>query len=1055
MRKIYLALTVMIAATASFAQGDDCPNAVPVGPGIYTANGPNTGGGASNVCFGGGATNADWYTFTAPCTGTIDVGSDIDLAQPDTRLSIYSGGCGTLVCEDNDDDGGPGFTSLITGMPVTAGTTYYIEWDDRWDNFAFDWQLTYLVGGVPQPVITGITGSNTTFSSIDIDWTPAGAETNWTFEYGISGFTQGTGTIWNVSAASDTSITGLQPETTYDVYISDPGDPCTVGIFTFTTLAVCPVPTGLTATPGPTDAMLDWNPGGIEVRWDVEYGTTGFLLGSGTQAYGIVLGSDTTVTGLTGLTDYDWYARAVCDVVAPYDTVSLWVGPEMFTTGQPCADPGNLDTINSDPFNTDIIWTPGGTESMWNVEWGEAGFTLGGVGSNPLPGVTAFQTLNGLTPGTTYEFYLQAVCGASPDSSSMWVGPFTWTQPIFCTDPTPGNLFNLTTTSVDFEWTPNGTETNWTVEYGVGGFTLGTGMQMMSTNDTVSVTGLTPDTQYCFYVQANCGSTPDSSSAWMGPVCITTPVACPQPTNLNAINITTTAANLMWQAGGSETEWDLEWGTPGFTPGTGAFVGNVNPTSTNPYYATGLNVGEPYEFYVRGICGAGDTSAWSGPYSFQTLCGTIMAPYDQNFDAQLGTPSCWSNPAIGEQWVFDPSGGNGFPDPAYGVAGSVDHTSGTGNYAWIDASGTIGNNELVSPMIDISALTTPQAGFWILSNNITDGAQNTITLEVWNGLGWTLLGEYGGNSANWVEIAYTLPMGIPSVTQFRLVQVVSTTGTGIPQHNDLLVDDFFVREEVPCPPVSAGTANTPPFCQDGASGPVELFAALNGADGDGTFYFPSVTAPTQSFNATGNSMLLTGLTEGVDYTFDYVVNNGCDADTVSITFNWVQTVDAGGDGSVTTCVNHDVFLFQELTGSPNTGGTWSDDDGAGYMVNGIFSPAVVPAGTYNFSYVVDNGTCSDTSVVTVTVEDCASVEENEIILGAFPNPVQDVLTVQLANVDAQVQVDILTVDGKLVSTPVTINTGNLEIDMSELASGAYILRVVSEGLTQELRVVKQ
>ncbi|MCB0780358.1 MAG: hypothetical protein KDC03_12670, partial [Flavobacteriales bacterium] len=65
-------LAALMVAAAPFlvnAQGDDCSTAVPVTPGTYTADGPSTGAGASNLCFGTGGINADWYVYTATVDG--------------------------------------------------------------------------------------------------------------------------------------------------------------------------------------------------------------------------------------------------------------------------------------------------------------------------------------------------------------------------------------------------------------------------------------------------------------------------------------------------------------------------------------------------------------------------------------------------------------------------------------------------------------------------------------------------------------------------------------------------------------------------------------------------------------------------------------------------------------------------------------------------------------------------------------------------------------------------------------------------------------------------
>ncbi|HIP36834.1 MAG TPA: hypothetical protein EYG85_08270, partial [Crocinitomix sp.] len=278
MKKIYVLLSAVLLGTGLYAQGDDCATAIPVTPGTYTANGPNAGGGATNICFGSGGTNADWYSFTPTCDATITVTSTNDPNLTDTRLSIYTGTCGALTCVANDDDGGTGFTSTVSNLSVTAGVTYYIEWDDRWSGNGFLWELISTA-----PTVGALAASNITNVGADLTWTPSpNGETSWTVEYGIAGFAQGSGTTVSVSTTPATTLTGLQPETTYDVYVFDPNDPCTMTMISFTTLPLCPVPLGVSHTSGALDAQINWAPGGIETMWDVEYGNTGFVLGGGT-----------------------------------------------------------------------------------------------------------------------------------------------------------------------------------------------------------------------------------------------------------------------------------------------------------------------------------------------------------------------------------------------------------------------------------------------------------------------------------------------------------------------------------------------------------------------------------------------------------------------------------------------------------------------------------------------------------------------------------------------------------------------------------------------------
>ena len=72
-----------------------------------------------------------------------------------------------------------------------------------------------------------------------------------------------------------------------------------------------------------------------------------------------------------------------------------------------------------------MSWVSGGSGgALWNLEWGVSGFTQSsGTLINNLNSNT--HSLNSLTPGSDYDFYVQEVCGANDISS--WSGPYTFT----------------------------------------------------------------------------------------------------------------------------------------------------------------------------------------------------------------------------------------------------------------------------------------------------------------------------------------------------------------------------------------------------------------------------------------------------------------------------------------------------------------------------------------------------------------------------------------------------------------------------------------------------
>lgn len=81
-------------------------------------------------------------------------------------------------------------------------------------------------------------------------------------------------------------------------------------------------------------------------------------------------------------------------------------------------------------------------------------------------------------------------------------------------------LDDLSSTSASF--TIDGTSTGYSVEYGVTGFTLGSGTTINTTQPQFLLDGLTEGTGYSFYITATCGGT--ANSGWEGPYSFYTPL---------------------------------------------------------------------------------------------------------------------------------------------------------------------------------------------------------------------------------------------------------------------------------------------------------------------------------------------------------------------------------------------------------------------------------------------------------------------------------------------------------------------------------------------------
>ena len=287
-----------------------------------------------------------------------------------------------------------------------------------------------------------------------------------------------------------------------------------------------------------------------------------------------------------------------------------------------CPDPSAGTATNITSSSADLSWTAGGTETMWDLEYGVAPYAPTGTPS--VSGVTNPYNYSGLAPGTTYEFYVRADCGGT-NGTSAWVGPYSFTTYGDCASSgsydyvsnstmasslqsfvanTPGDYITLTFSA--------GTTESCCDDWFIMDAADGTGNVIASGAGSIVGSYESTTGEISFYVESD-GSVNGNTFVY-GLAC-SPPPSCPDPSAGTATNITSSSADLSWTAGGTETMWDLEYGVAPYAPTGTPSVSGV----TNPYNYSGLAPGTTYEFYVRADCGGTNgTSAWVGPYSFTT-----------------------------------------------------------------------------------------------------------------------------------------------------------------------------------------------------------------------------------------------------------------------------------------------------------------------------------------------------------------------------------------------------------------------------------------------------
>jgi hypothetical protein len=267
MKKLLLFSFLVLGALSASAQYDcSSPEDISAG-GSFTA--PDLAGTWINqLCYNHATTSPDnpipssdmfalWYTYTATANGELTITSDLPTNvapnSNDTKVSILTGpDCDNLTCLDAADDvsvtAPVNFLTTIT-FPVVAGQTYYIMWDNFWNNSGFDFEVNFTAINCLK-VYNTFAATNVTGTSVTLNWEASvGAPADgYEVEYGPLGFTQGTGTATLTSTTNSLNLTNLTASTNYSYYVRSA---CGSGSFSewtaisnFTTAKICPYVSG-------------------------------------------------------------------------------------------------------------------------------------------------------------------------------------------------------------------------------------------------------------------------------------------------------------------------------------------------------------------------------------------------------------------------------------------------------------------------------------------------------------------------------------------------------------------------------------------------------------------------------------------------------------------------------------------------------------------------------------------------------------------------------------------------------------------------------------------
>ena len=129
----------------------------------------------------------------------------------------------------------------------------------------------------------------------------------------------------------------------------------------------------------------------------------------------------------------------------------------------------------------------------------------------------------------------------------------------------------------------------------------------------------------------------------------------------------------------------------------------------------------------------------------------------------------------------------------------------------------------------------------------------------------------------------------------------------------------------------------------------------------------------------------------------------------------------------------------------------------GQLSGVYFDPAYWGPGVHNIVYTYTNGICEASVSRQITVGPVSVGEHSLIDIQIFPNPVTDILNIELGdNIDVS-EIQIFDVMGKVIYSKGVDSDNNLLIDMSELTPTIYYVRFVMQDgqVSKPVKVLKQ
>ncbi|RAK70573.1 fibronectin type III domain-containing protein [Hymenobacter edaphi] len=1089
-------LTRTYTASGGAPANDECLGATPITsigigtcgaavPGTITAASSSTGAPAPG-CAGFQATTLDvWFSLVVPANGALQVetGPGATNSMNDTGMALYSGSCGSLTLIECDDDDSPtGSFSLIRRTNLTPGSTVYVRVWKFGATAGTDFTVCAQTEA-PCGTVSNLSVNNITATSAALTFTPPTGATSYTVTYTPAG---GSLAILTPSpTASPALLTGLTASTTYTVTIQAT---CAGGsglplALTFTTAPPapandnCAAPTALTVgtTCAPVTATTlgatasaapigapSCTSGTVNDVWfsltvpanGIVQVTTGAVSGSPVTDTGLQLyaGSCAALTSLGCNDNFGAgnFSQVRATGLTPGSTVYARVWQVGSTNGGSftvCAatDPAcpavtNLAVGSITTTSASATFTPPAAGTSYTVTYTPQGGTATTVTPAPTASPVA---LTGLLPGTSYTVSVVSNCQPG-ETSTAATTTFTTTS---CVAPTNLSASAITTTSATVSFGV-GNGATYTVTYTPQGGAPTT-VTPAPTGSPVSLTGLTPGTQYTVSVVSNCGAGQSAAATTR----FTTLTPCNPVTGLTAGSITITSASLTFVGTGASY-------TVTYTPQGGTATTVAPAPTASPVALTGLTPNTQYTVAVTSQCANG-LSSTAATTTFTTLapCNAVTALTATSITTTSASVT-FTAPAAGTSYTvtYTPQGGTATTVTPAPTASPVALTGLTPNtqytVAVISNCGGGQTSAAATTTFTTSALPTCAAVTGLTATGISTttasltfsgtGASYTVTYTPQGGAPTTVTPAPGSS-----PVALT---GLTPNTSYT-VSVVSNCSNGV--SSAAATTTFTTLATAACPPVTGLTVSST------TSGATVSFVPGAGNTTYTVSVTPAAGGTPLTIQATASPVTFTGLLPGTAYSACVTPSCGTTAGAqVCATFTTATPTScpAPTGVAVSGITSTAASVTFTAAGSPlNYSVSYTPAGGTAQTLLVTGSPAALTGLAPNTQYTVSvvsncgsNGSSAPSTAVTFTTlvtatQHAALARQVQL----YPNPAQRSfwLEVPAQLTRKAVTVTLLNSIGQQVQQrllPAAAAGSKVAFDVTQLPRGVYSLRLTTE-----------